>query len=130
MSSRWSLWFTSKPGSATLFQLLPDNFGAVLDEFLVVDPERRGEMAVDVEFAGDLVLNENRHNDFRFCLQRTGQVAGIFADVVDDDRFAAGSGGPANSLVERNSRVRSHGAHESLQHQHGRLGAGFEHVKA
>src|SRR5271156_7198561 len=100
MSSRSNSRFTGKPESATLFQLFPDNFSAVLDELLVVDAERGSEMAVDVEFASHLIFHEDRHNDFRLCLQRTGQITGVFADVVDHDRLAAGSGGPANSLVK------------------------------
>src|SRR5580704_19421780 len=66
-------------GSAPLLQLFPYDFSAVLDEFLVVDAERRGKMAVDVEFAGHLAFNENGHNDFRFRLQRAGKITGIFA---------------------------------------------------
>ena len=87
-------------------------------------------MAIYVEFAGDLLHHENRHNNFGLGLQGTGKVAGIFADIVNHNRLPAGSGSPANPLVERDSRVRSHGAHKSLQHQHRRLGAGLEHVKA
>jgi hypothetical protein len=52
------------PALLRFLQLFAHNFSAVLDEILVLDAEGCGKMAVDVEFAGDLVFHENRHNDF------------------------------------------------------------------
>ena len=87
-------------------------------------------MAVDIEFAGNLSRHENRHHNFRLSLKRTGEVTRIFANIVDHNRLPAGGRSSTDALVQRNSGVRGHGAYKGVQHQHGRLGAGFEHVEA
>ena len=60
----------------------------MLDEFLMLDGKRGGEVAVDVEFADDLAVSKDWHHDFGLGLERTGEISRIFADVVDDDRLA------------------------------------------
>ena len=42
---------------------LPRHFTPVLDKFLAPSAERCWKMAVDVEFAGDLIRHKNRHNN-------------------------------------------------------------------
>src|ERR1700691_6405248 len=86
-------------------------------------------MAIDIEFPSHLLRHEDRHNDLGLGLQGTGEVASVFTHIVHYDHLPAGGGSPANTLVERNSRMWSHGSHKSAQHQRGRLSARFEHVK-
>jgi hypothetical protein len=50
--------------SLRLLELLTHNFSAVLDKLLIRNTKSGWEMAVDVEFAGDLLMDENRHNNF------------------------------------------------------------------
>jgi Di-haem cytochrome c peroxidase len=83
---------------------------------------------VDIEFAGNLAVYENRHNDFGLGLQRASEIAGIGVDIVDDNGFAGRSGGAANTLVERNAGVRGHRALEGSKNQNVALGIFFEHV--
>src|SRR5580698_9106267 len=116
--------------SSSLLEFLSHHFGAVLDELLILAAKRRREVAIDVELAGDFPVHKNRHHNFGLGFERTGQIARIFADIVDNNRLSAGGSSPANSLVQRNSRVRGHRPHERFQHQRRRLGPGLEHVKA
>lgn len=121
---------TAKNSAEGLLQFFAYEFGAVLDESLVLRAKRGREVAIDVQFAGNSVLHENRHNDFRFGLKRTSEIARILADVVDNNRLATGSGRATDALVEWNARMRSHGSHKTFQHQHSGYGTGFEYVKA
>jgi hypothetical protein len=51
---------------STLLQLTPYYFSAVLDEFLILDAEGGGKMAVNVELSRNLVFYKDRHDNFRF----------------------------------------------------------------
>ena len=53
----------TKNSAEGLFQLFAYEFGAVLDELLIFGAERGCEVAIDVEFAGNLILHENRNNN-------------------------------------------------------------------
>ena len=87
------------------------------------------DVRVDIEFAGDLAVYENRHNDFGLGLERASKIARIGVRIVDYDCFAGRSGGAANTLVEWNARVRGHGALEGAKNQNVALGIFFEHVE-
>jgi len=84
----------------------------VFYESLIFRSERGREVAIDVEFAGDLPANKYRRNDFRLGLDGARQVARIISNIVDDHSFAAGGGGAADSLVQRNAGV---GRHRTLK---------------
>ena len=87
-------------------------------------------MAVDIEFARDLILHKNGHDDFRSGFEGTREIAGILADIIDDDGFPAGGGRATDALIEGDASVRSHGADEGIENQHGWMSAGFEHIKS
>src|SRR5688572_31994105 len=48
----------------------------------------------------------DRHNDLRLGLVAAGQIAGIDADVVDDDRLPLGGRRAADAAPERDARDR------------------------
>ena len=102
----------------------------VLAELAVVRTERGEEGGIDVEFADDFAVSEDRDDDFGLGFERTGQIAGIGVDVVDDDGFPAGSGSTANTLVERDAGVGRHGALERAENQNVLATFLFEHIKA
>src|ERR1700722_243580 len=90
----------------------------------------RGEMAVDVQFADHPAVNKYRHHDFRLGFQRTGEVAWILADIIHNDRLSTRSRRPANALIERYAGMRRHRPFKRPKHEHGRLRARLEQVKA
>ena len=99
-------------------------------EFAVFGAEGGEEVAVDVEFADDFAVDEDGDDNFGFGFERAGEIAGIGVDVVDDDGLAAGGGGSADALIERDASVGSHGAPERAQDEHVGIAVEFEHVKA
>ena len=102
----------------------------MLHQFLVLRCESRGEVAVDIQFAHDFPAHEHRDNDLRFGFQRTGQITWVLVDIIDDDRQTAGGSRAANALIERDAGVRRHSPLEGTEHEHGRLSAGFQQIKA
>src|ERR1700677_2799711 len=116
--------------AAGLFELCSDQGGAVLDETLIVESKCGGKVAIDIQFADDFAVGKDGHNNFRFGFERAGEISRIFGYIIDYHSFAARRCGAANALVERDSRVRSHGALESAEAQHRRLRAGLQQVKA
>lgn len=112
------------------FEEFAENQGGVFAELAIVGAEGGEEVGVDVEFAGDFAVNENGDNDFGFGLKGTSQIAGIGIDVIDDDGFAGGSSGTTDALIERNARVRSHGALKGTEDEDIVVGFFLEHVEA
>ena len=98
-------------------------------EFAVVWAEGGEEVGVDVEFADDFAADEDGDDDFGFGFEGAGEIAGVGVDVVDDDGFAAGGRGAADTLVERDASVGSHGAFEGAEDK-GVAVFPFEHVEA
>ena len=82
-----------------LFQVTAKDGGGAFTESAVFRAEGSEEMAVDVEFADDFTANKNRNNDLGLGLERTGEVAGVRVDIINDDGLAAGSCGAANTLI-------------------------------
>jgi len=101
----------------------------VFAEFAVVGAEGGEEVGVDVEFAGDFAADEDGDDDFGFCFEGTGEVAGVGVDVVDDDGFAGSGRGAADALVEGDSGVGRHGAFKGAENE-GVAAFPFEHVEA
>ena len=91
---------------------------AVLHQLAIVGRERRGSVAVDVQFADHLALHANGHDDLRLGFDGTGQVTRIAADIVDHDGTAEVDSGSADALIQRNARVRRHRADIRSEHQH------------
>src|ERR1700680_583930 len=91
--------------------------------------ESRGEVAVDIQLSYHFSINKYWHYDFRLGFQGTRQIARILADIVDHDGLTAGRCRTANSLIERNARVRGHSALERAEHQHRRVRARVADIK-
>ena len=72
-----------------MFDELPDQRGGMLAELAVVGTKRCVKVGIDVEFADDLAVRKDGHDDFGLGFERTGQIARVGANVVDDDGFAA-----------------------------------------
>jgi hypothetical protein len=79
--------------------------GAGLDELLFGRGEGAGEVAFDVEFGGQFLVYEDGDDDFRFYERRACEITGIGGNVLDDDDFAGGGRGAAESPVEGNAGV-------------------------
>ena len=69
-------------------------------------------------------------DDLGFGFRGTSQIAGIGADIIDNDRLAAGCRGPANTLIQPYAGVRSHRTFERAQDQHIFGWLFFDHVEA
>ena len=111
------------------FEEFAEDGCGVFAEFAVVGAEGGEEVGVDVEFADDFAADEDGDDDFGFGFEGAGEIARVGVDVVNDDGFAAGGCGAADTLVERNAGVRRHGAFEGAEDE--RVAAfPFEHVEA
>jgi len=108
------------------FEEFAEGGGGVFAEFAVVGAE--GSVGVDVEFADDFSADEDGDDDLGFGFEGAGEIAGVGVDVVDDDGFAAGGRGAADTLVEGDAGVGRHGAFEGAEDE--RVAAfPFEHVE-
>ena len=59
------------------FQELAEDSGGVFAELAVFGAEGGGKMTVDVEFADNFAVHEDRDNNFGLGFERAGQVAGV-----------------------------------------------------
>src|SRR5260370_14290677 len=119
-----------RPSLPGFFQFLSHQHGAVLNDVLIFGSESSREVAVDIQFAHYFPTNKDWDDNFGLSFKGTSEITWVFADVVDNDCPAAGSGSAADTLIERNSSVRRHGPFEGIEHEHGRLRSRFEHVEA
>ena len=105
-----------------------EEHGGVFAELAVVAAEGGEGVGVDIEFTGDFAMNEDRDNNFGFGFKRTGEIAGIGIDIVDDEGFPGGGCGTTDALIKRDAGVGRHGALEGAEDK----GAGIllKHVKA
>jgi len=111
------------------FEEFAEGGGGVFAEFAVVGTEGGEEVGVDIEFADDFAADEYGDDDFGFGFERAGEIAGVGVDVVDDDGFAAGGRGAADTLVKGNAGVGRHGAFEGAKDE-SVASFPFEHVEA
>lgn len=112
------------------FDVFAQDGGGVFAEFAIFGAEGRRKMAVDVEFANDFPFDEHGDDDFGFSFERAREVARVCVDVVDDNGLSAGSGGSADSLVQRDPGVGSHRAAIGSENEYVWIAVEFEHVKA
>ena len=98
-------------------------------ELAVVWTECGEEMGVNIEFAHDFAVSEDRDDDLGFGFERTSKVARIGVDVVDDDGLAAGRRRATNALIERDAGVGRHGALERAEDENVAVALLFEHIK-
>lgn len=75
----------------------------MLTQGSVVSGEGGEKVAVNIKLTDDLLFDKDGDNDFGLGFERTGQVARVGGDVVDDDSLAGGSSGTADALVQRNA---------------------------
>ena len=84
--------------------------GAGFDELLLGGSEGVGEVAFDVEFAGELFVDENGDDNFRLDHGGAGEIAGIGGDILNNDDFTAGGRGAAQAVTEGDADVGSEAA--------------------
>jgi len=96
--------------------------GARLDKCALRLGKGLEEVAVDIDHANDLLMDEDRHDNFRFRQVHHREVARIAGDIVHHDGSAAGNRCAAQSLVDRNAELRTETAGIRSQDQH--LGVG------
>jgi hypothetical protein len=77
----------------------------VFAKLAVVRTKGSEKMGVNVEFTGDLAVDEDGNNDFRFGFERTGKVARVGIDLVHNDGFTFGGGSATNALIQRDASV-------------------------
>ena len=111
------------------FEEFAEGGGGMFAENAVVRAEGSEEMGVDVEFTDDFAMDEYGDDDFGFGFEGAGEIAGVGADVVDDDGFTAGGSGAADALVKGDAGVGRHGALERAEDE-GVAAFPFEHVEA
>jgi len=118
------------PKSGVGFEEFAEEGGGVFAEEAIVGAEGGEEVRVDVEFTGDLAVNEDGDDDFGLSFEGAGEIAGIAADVVDNDGLASAGSSAADALIERDARVGRHGALEGAEGEDVAVGFPFEHVEA
>jgi len=99
-------------------------------ELAIVGAKAGKEVGVDVEFARNFAVNKNRDDNLRFGLERASEITWVSGNVIDDNGFAARSGGTADALIERDACVRRHGALEGAEDEYVVVRFFFEHVEA
>ena len=104
--------------------------GGVLAELAIVWTECGVKVGVDVEFTDDIAVHENGNDDFGFGFEGAGEIARVGVNVVDDDGFAGGGRGAADSLMKRDAGVGRHGALEGAKDEDVAIRFFFQHVKA
>jgi len=112
------------------FEEFAEEGGGMFAEYAISGAEGGEEVRVDVEFTDDFAMDEDRDDDFGFGFEGAGEIAGIAADVVNDDGHAATGSGAANALVERDASVGRHAALEGAEDEDVAIGFLFEHVEA
>src|SRR5882672_1394165 len=100
-----------------LAEVLADQVRAGFDEFLFWFTKCAHEIAFDVEFGGELVLHEDGDYDLALHHGGSGEVAGIFGNVVHDDGLSTGSGCATEARIEGNAGVGREAADEWAHEQ-------------
>ena len=113
-----------------LFDEFAEKRSGVLAQLAIVGTESGVEVGVDVEFPDDIAVNEDGNDDFGFGFERAGEVAGIGVNVVDDDGFASGGSGAADTLMKRDAGVGRHSALEGAEDEDVAVRFFFQHVEA
>ena len=112
------------------FEEFAEDGGSVFAEFAISRAKSGEEVGVDIEFTDNFAVDEDGDDDFGFGFERTGEIAGIAGDIVNDDGHAAAGSGAANALVERDARVGRHGALEGAEDEDVVIAFLFEQVEA
>ena len=107
----------------------PEEGGSVFAEFAIVGAEGGQEVGIDVEFARDFAVNEDRNHNLGSGFQGASEIAGVRGNIIDNQRFSAGGGRAANALVQRDTRVGCHSALKRAQDKYVVIAFFFEHVK-
>ena len=111
------------------FQVFSGEGGDGFDEGLFGFGEGADEVAFDIEFGGEFVSDEDGHDDFGFHQGRSGEIADIAGDVIDDYGFAGAGGGSAEAGIERDSRVGGEAADERSDQQDAGIG-GIDEIES
>src|SRR5579884_4396748 len=112
------------------FQKAPDECCGVLTELAVLGGKGSKEMAVNIQFADDFAAHKDGDDNFRFRFKRAGQIARVVVDVIHDNCLAGGGSGSADTLIERDAGVGSHGAAKWAEGQNFLIAVFLNHVKA
>src|SRR4051794_9223590 len=95
----------AQSSSGMLLQILPDNLGTTFDELAVLVAEPSLAMTVNINLADNLSVHPNGSNNLRFCFERTGKVAQIGVNIIDDNCLALADRGATDSLVQGNTSM-------------------------
>jgi len=113
-----------------LLEEAAEKSGRVFAEGAIFGTEGGEEVGVDIEFADNLVVNEDGDNNFGFGFKGAGEIAGIGIDVMDNDGLTRGGGGAADALVKRNAGMGSHGALERTKNENVVVPFFFQQIEA
>src|SRR5262249_38515929 len=84
--------------------------GASLNKFLLELRERIGEVGFDVEFADELLVHEDGHNDFGLHHVGAREVTRILGAALHPGGLAGGSSGSAQAGRKRDAGIRREAA--------------------
>ena len=79
---------TAATEASLLFHERANYYCAFFQKSPVVWSKCTEVMTVDVDLPNDLISHTNRNDDLRLCFDRTGEIARIGRDIVDDNGFA------------------------------------------
>src|SRR5579872_724120 len=90
---------------ATSYEFADDERDLV-EEPAVLCIERGEAVTVHIDLADGFAVNADRRDDLRLRFERTGEIARVAVDVVDDDRRIERDGRAADAGVDRDPDVR------------------------
>jgi len=100
---------------------LTDDLRALLKEKAIVRSEGSPLMAVDIDFAGDLAVDSNGDYDFGTRFKRTGKIAWIGQDIVDNEGGALCDGCSTDPFRHGNPQMLGGSASEWPQNESARI---------
>jgi hypothetical protein len=131
-TAKWPLEMRVRLGSASALgfrQIICEDGGAGFDEVLFGFVEGAGKIAIDIEFGGELLVDEDGDDDFGLHKGRAGEIARILGNIVDHDYLSAASRGSAQAGTEGNTRVGHKTADIGSDQEHAAVGR-IDQIKA
>ena len=108
--------------------MVGDDVGAGFDEFLFGFGEGVGEVAVDIELGGKLLVRKNGNNDFRLHDRGSREIARIGGDILDNYDLSGSGRRAAESVAEGDASFGSEAAGERPDDQEGEV-RGIHEIK-
>ena len=111
-----------------LFNIVADNPNHLFKEDMIGLFEGGGFVTINIDLSDDPAVCIDRDDNLRLGLYGAGQVAGIGADIIDDDGPSGRDSRPANALIHWNTNMRCRFPDEGTKQQHFGVGR-VQHIE-